>query len=895
MRLRTLFARLAALFASRRLDRELDGEIEAHLELAERDAIAAGLSPAEARAAARRSLGNRTLVMEEAHEMSLMNIFESIGRDLRHGLRSIRMYSRYSALIVLTLAICIGANTAIFSAVYGVLLRPLPVPNANEIILMANSYPKAVSGEMSWSSGGDYTGRRRAVTALRDQAMFNNTFRVLETGTSAERLIGMVVTPSWFKLVRVRPVHGRTFDESEGEIGNEFKVVLSHSLWQRLFGGDPRAIGRDIRLSGRAFTVIGVMPEKFVFYNPEALFWIPLALTPEQKEGLHSNNWFNAGRLKPGATLQQVQSQVNALNAANLDRFPAMRQIVINAGFETKVMPFKDYVVRDIKGSLRLLWGGAGLLLLIGALNAAGLVVARTSVRTKEMGTRLALGAGLGRLANQIITENLVLSFLGGALGLVLAYALVRSLAVTGLDLLPRSGEVRIDGVVALFALALSILAGLIVALFSVGYLARLRITGALSGYSRGATGGLGTGALRKGLVVAQVSLTFVLLSGAALMLASFRELVRVQPGYETAGILTAATSVPASRYPGAAELNALMARSLAAIRALPGVVSAGATTAIPLAQTYNDGVIFAEGYQMKPGESVISPIYGAVTPGYFQAMGIRLLGGRDFDDRDTQNALRAIIVDKRLAERFWPGRDPVGRRMYQPSGPDLVRIDANTRWLTVVGVVDAARMQNLAGTGNENGVYYFPFAQLNRRNFTFAVKTSGDPASLAPAVRNAMAQVDPSLALFDVRTMSERAASSLAARKAALTLSLGFGTISLFLAAIGLYGVLSYLLAQRRREVGIRMAVGSTPARIFRLFVREGAVLVGIGLATGAGVALVAKGAVERFLYGVRPLEPSVLVGVTIVLAAVAFLAVAWPARQAARVEPVEAIRAEG
>ena len=820
-----------------------------------------------------------------------MNVIESLSRELRHGVRSIRMNARYSAMIVLTLAVCIAAKTAIFSVVHSVLLRPLPGPNADQILLMANRYPKTGVGETAWSAGGDYYDRMSQVTALQNQAMFNTTSRILETGSTAERLAGMVVTASFFRLVPVAPQHGRTFEDIEGEIGNEFKVILSHGLWQRLYAADPGVIGRDIRLSGRPHTVVGVMPESFLFFSPEVRFWIPLAFTPEQKQGRHSNNWFNVGRLKAGATIQQVQSQVNALNASNLERFPQMREALINAGFETRVLPLKDYLVRDLKGALHLLWVGAGLVLLVGALNAAGLVVARTSARTKEMGTRLALGAGLGRLANQIIAENIALSAAGGSLGLGLALALVRSLTAIGLNQFPRSGEVRIDGTVVIFALVISLLAGLTIALFSIGHLSRLNVSGALSHSSRSSTGGRRAGSVRKGLVVAQVGLTFVLLSGAALLLASFRELLRARPGYETEGVLTASTSAPSATYRGAAELNALMTRSLDAIRSIPGVVSAGATSSIPLSGSYSDSVILAEGYLMKPGESVVAPVYIGVTPGYFEAMGIRLLRGRYFDDRDTENSRPAIIIDKGLAQKFWTGHDPIGRRMFQPSGPDLTRSDANTRWLTVVGVVDSVRMKNLAGTDNEAGAYYFPFSQSRPRNFTFSVKTHSEPAGLAPALRTAMYKVDPLLTLFDVRTMAERASVSLGSRRAALTLSLGFGAISLFLASVGLYGLLSYLLAQRRREIGIRMAVGSTPSAIFRLFLKEGAILVSIGVVSGVVAAVIARGAAERFLYGVRPLEPTVLGLVALLLGAIALLAIAGPARQAAQVDPAVAL----
>lgn len=806
---------------------------------------------------------------------------------LRLAIRSLRLNHRYSVIIVLTLAVCIGATSGIFAIVDSVLLRPLPGSDTDQIVLMGNRYLRAGAGETAWSAGGDYYDRKAHVSGLKDQAMFNRTFRILETNNSAEQVVGMVATPSLFRLLRVSPERGRVFEDAEGETGNELKVILSHDLWRSRYAGDPGIVGREIRLSGRAYTVVGVMPEGFLFFDPDVRFWIPLAFTSEQRQARHSNNWFNVGRLMPGVTVAQVQSQVNALNAQNLERFPQMREVLINAGFETKVMSLKEFLIRDIRGSLRLLAGAALLLLLIGALNAAGLVVARTSAQRKELGTRLALGAGVGRLAAQIVMENLTLAVLGGILAPAIAFALLAALKVTGLNDFPRANEVHLDGTAVLFSIAISILTGLAISMLSIAHLTKLNVNTALADLSRSSTGRRSIAVFRRGLVVGQIALTFVLLATAVLLLASFRELLRVQPGYEINAVLTASTTAPASRYPGADELNALMTRCLRSVRGIPGVISAGATSAIPLGGNFNDSVILAEGYAMKPGESVISPHYIGVTPGYFDAMGIRLLWGRGFADRDTANSLPVIIIDRKLADKFWPRMNPVGRRMYQPSSADVMKTDEKTRWLTVVGVVESVRMQDLAGTGNEAGAYYLPYSQSVPRNFTLALKTRAGTLPPTAAFRGVMADVDPLLALFDVRTMAERAAASLASRKAVLILSLSFGSLSLFLAAVGLYGLLTYLVTQRRREIGIRMAVGCTPSRIFRLFMNEVVLLTGIGTVCGLGVAAAGHAATQKLLYGVRPMEPLVLGITTGVLVFIAFLATALPAWQAARVNP--------
>ncbi|HET6961468.1 MAG TPA: ABC transporter permease [Terriglobia bacterium] len=818
-------------------------------------------------------------------------MIDELWQDLRYGLRLSRLNWRYVTMVVLTLAVCVGANTAVFTVVHSVLLQPLPVPGADDIVLMSNQYPKAGATDSGWSAGADYYDRMHVVTALQDLAMFNFRSQTVESSGVAEQLTGMAVTPSLLRLLRVAPNLGRSFTDDEGEVGGEKKVILSHALWYRLYAGDCRVLGRELRLGGHPYTIVGVMPPSFLFINPEVRFWVPLALTPEEKAGRHSNNWHNIGRLKPGATLEQVQAQVDALNAANLDRFPQWREILINAGFRTTVSPLKDLLVKDVKATLYMLWAGAGFVLLIGVLNIAGIAVARIHGRTKELGTRFALGAGLGRVARQLMVESILVTLAGGLAGLGLSAILVRAVAVVGLDRFPRAEEVRIDVPVLSFTLGVSICAGALIALLSVAYISRLNLRDVLHDSGRTSSSGVGSRILRKSLVVVQVGFAFVLLTSAGLLLASFRELLKADPGFATSGVLTASMTVPTSKYPGSPELRSLVDRSLDAIRRIPGVTSAGATTGIPFASNYNDSVIIAEGYVMKPGESLIAPLILDVTPGYFETMGVRLVRGRYFDERDREGSQPSVIVDERLANRFWPNQDPIGKRVCQPSGPDFTKTDEHTEWLSVVGVVRPVRLQNLAGTGNPVGAYYFPFAQKAPRNYTLAIMTSEATTGIAQAVRTAMAGVDPTLALFDVKTMAERTELSISSRKDAMSLAVGFGVVALFLSGVGIYGVLSYLLAQRRREIGIRIALGSTRTRIFRLFLREGIILVSIGVVLGLAGAAAMRRALENQIYGVHPLEPVILFAAGVLLATVALSACLWPARQATRVDPVIAL----
>jgi predicted permease len=797
--------------------------------------------------------------------------------------------------VLLTFAVCIAANTALFAIVNSVVLRPLPVPEANSILMMTNQYPKAGVMNLDSSSSGDYFDGLREITAFESQAVFRQRDQTVELNGLPQRMHGMVVTPSWFTLLRVAPELGRPFTEEEGEIGREKEVILSHGLWEQLFAGDKSAVGRELRISGQPFTIVGVMAANFDFIDPDVRLWMPLAFTPEEKTQHHSNNWHYIGRLKPGATLQQVQAQANQLNAENLERFPEFKELLINAGFHTEVRPLQDMLTGGVKRTLYLLWGGALLVLLIGGLNVANLALTRLSLRRKEMATRIALGAGRMQLMRQLVLENLGLALMGGLSGIALGAALLRTLSLIGLEHMPRAGEVQMDAAVVLVSLGLSVAAGLFVALFPLASVSKIGISDALHEDSRTGTTGKKTRSVRQLLVAAQIGFAFALLMGAALFLASFRRLLQVDPGFRPEGVVTASVSLPRSKYAKREDWRNFLNRALPAVRAIPGVSQAGATNVIPLGGDHNDEVVLAEGYEMKPGESIISPLMMDVTPGYFEAMGISMVQGRSFDERDNETAPRSVIVDERLAKHFWPDRNPVGQRMYLPSDPkNLLKIDEHTIWLTVVGVAHTLRYQSLDDTGASVGAYYLPISQDPDTNFTFAVKATGDSDSVVRALRTEVSRLDPDLAVFNVRSMSERMDLSLAARRTSMLLANAFGGVALFLATLGIYGVLAYLVAQRTREIGIRMALGSPRGSILGLVLREGFKLVLVGLVLGLVGAASMQKAVASEVYGVRPLDPLVLVSVMAVLAIVALAACAVPARRAMRVDPIVALRSE-
>jgi predicted permease len=815
--------------------------------------------------------------------------------DLKYAVRSLWRAKGFAATVLLTFAVCIAANTALFAIVNSVVLQPLPVPGANSILLMSNEYPKAGVAGLNSSSSGDYFDRLKEITAFESQAVFRERDQTVELNRLPQRIHAMVVTPSWFTLLRVEPALGRPFLEEEGEVGREREVILSHGLWEQLYAGDKAAIGRDLRISGQPFKIVGVMPANFDFVDPDVRLWMPIAFTAEEKTQHHSNNWNYIGRLKPGATLEQAQAQVDALNNENLERFPQFKEILINAGFHTVVKPLADLLTEGVKKTLYLLWGGAVLVLLIGGLNIANLALTRLSLRRKEMATRIALGAGRLQLMRQLILENVGLALLGGVGGIVLGAGLLRVLSVTGLEHMPRAGEVQMDATVILVSLGLSVAAGLFVGLFPLASASKIGINDALHEDSRTGTTGKKTRSVRQLLVAAQIGFAFALLMGAALFLTSFRRLLQVDPGFRPEGIVTASVSLPRSKYAKWEDWRGFMNRALPAVRAIPGVTLAGATNAIPLSGAHDDQVVLAEGYQMKPGESILSPLSMNVTPGYFEAMGISMRKGRSFDERDNETAPRVVIVDEQLAQHFWPNSDPVGRRMYFPGNPqDLLKVDEHTTWLMVIGVVCNLRYEHLEEKGGGAGAFYEPLAQAPDNTFTFALKAGGNADSAVRALREEISRLDPDLAVFDVHSMTERVDLSLASRKTSMLLANAFGGVALFLATLGIYGVLAYLVAQRTREIGIRVALGSTRAGILKLVLREGFEIVLIGLLLGiVGAASLGK-IVATEIYGVRPLDTLALASVTALLGVVALAACVAPARRALGVDPIVALRSE-
>ena len=815
---------------------------------------------------------------------------DNVMKDVRYAVKLLIKQRGFTAAALLTLALCIGANTAMFSVVRSVLLKPLPFRDADAIVYMTNSYPGA--GIPRASTGvPDYYDRIERTTVFSHLALLQTNGMTVGEPGRPERITGMAVTPSFFSLLYADAALGRTFTDAEGEPGAADVAIISHGMWQEQYAGAPDVLGRTIRINERPHEIVGVMPRGFEFQQADARVWVPLAFTAEQRadDRRHNNSWEMIGRLKPGGTVAQAQRELDRINAENDERFPEFKEVLRKAGYSSIVANYQEDLTRDVRSTLWLLQAGVAFVLLIGCVNIANLIMVRATSRHRELATRSALGAAHGRLVRQLMTESIVLAVLGGALGIALGWLGTRAFATIAGDELPRATEITLDATVMLAALGVSVLAGLLFGVIPVVRLLRGDMSSVFREEGRTGTASRRTHALRGTLVVAQVSLAFALLIGAGLMISSFARTLAVDPGFEPDELLTASISLPGARYGDEDALRQFQARLLERMRTRQGVQHASAASMVLFGDDFNSSVVTPEGYAPAPEESLISPINSRVSDGYFETMGIDVISGRSFTPGDVASAQQVAIIDETLAQRFFAGQDPIGRRITQ-GVPGLGR-DEELQYRTIVGVVRSVRVSNLTGD-QPPGHYYIPLAQAPSGQIYVTLRASIPLEAVTTALRTAVTDIDPELPVHNVASMQERIDASVTTDRVRTMLLIAFAALALFLAALGLYGVLAYSVAQRSAEIGIRMALGSSTSDVFRMVLVQGAKLMVIGLAVGVLASIALTRGVRDMLYGVAPIDPVVYSGVLVLLSVTALIACVVPARRATRVDPLVAIR---
>ncbi len=868
------------MFWRRRRDREQDfeRELRADLELEAQEQQDDGLSPDAARYAARRALGNAVHIQENLRAVWGWGSYERLKQDIGYAFRGMRRSPGFTLTAVLSLAFGIGANTAVFSIVNAVLLRPLPYENPDRLVMLWEQDRK---GTESFVAPGDFQDWRRETSSFDRLAAFIHTTFTITGNDRPERVAGEIVSADLFGLLRVAPALGRGFvAEDERHVPYQ-SVILSYGLWQRRFGGDPAAVGQTLESNGRKLTILGVMPKDFDF--PSGLIrtppeiWVPMA-RPPQEWTVHGFHYFRVvGRLRDGVTLAAASSEVDAIQKRIADRNPG------EAFAAARAVHLANEITGDVKTPLLVIFAAVLFVLLIACVNVANLILARGSARQREFAVRLALGAGRWRVMRQLITESLLLGMVGGVLGTGLAVAMTKGiLAIAPADV-PRLAGVRMDSEVLQFTLAVSILAGMLAGL-SPAIALSVRDFGAqlkAGGRTPGQTGG---GPLRNVLVVSEIALAIVLVAGAGLMAQSFYRLEQVRPGFRTRNILTFFAGVPDARYPPARQAR-FFSDLIARVRTLPGVESLGGTSALPLSGT-DDTYSFE---MVGQPQSAVLPSMGAhyrvVTPDYFSTLGIPLLQGRVFNARDTAEAPRVVVINESLARQYFANEDPIGKRIEIGNG-------RNAGPLEVVGVVKDLNHASLAR--KPVAEMYETYLQTPQGALTLAVRAAGDPRGLLPAIRRQLAALDPDVPLSKVMTMTDWMDESLAPSRFRSALMGGFALFAMVLAALGVYGVMAYNLSRRIAEIGIRVALGARPGQVLGLVIRQALKLSVVGVVIGLGASLCLTRFLKGLLFEVGTADPLTFATAGLILIGVAMVASYLPARRAMNVDPLVALRHE-
>jgi putative ABC transport system permease protein len=875
---RRLIHRLAALFTGRRLDRELNDEIQAHLELAERDAIAAGLSPEQARREARLRFGGIDQMREVHRDQRSLQWLDSLWRDMRYGVAALRRDPTFTIAAVGVLALGIGANAAVFSLMDAVLFKPLPFSEPERMVRLWETPTPTTANQTNTLSFIEWKRQNRSFAALSATAPIAATAII---GGEPVRLPGRLVTADYFNVFALSAMLGRTFIASDDQVGATPVVVLSHDTWQAQFGGNPGVLNRDLMLDGEPFRVIGVLPPG-AFDRDPSRYWVPLKFTPERMNGSH---WLEAvGRLETGVTLAQAQQDMLGIRARMADQMPSFKK-----GWSIRVEPFDLRLVGDtLRRQVYIAFGAVALVLLIATANVANLVLAKGVSRRKELAVRAALGASRGRLIAQLLTETLVLSLLGGLVGVALAAGLLKAAIPLLPSSVPTTAEITLDLRVLAFAglavMIVTILVGLAPALrASAGNLAQT-----FQQTSRGSSGAHGR--MRRAIVVAEVAISLVLVCGALLLFKSLARLQQVDIGVRVDHVVAMSADLPANAYSSAAQVTTFYDAVVERLVAIPGVEQAAVSQDVPLEEVRG-----GEGLRLPGGEDRINVRFKRVDARYFDTLEIPVVAGRGLAPTDREGAPRVIVINQTLANRFrerFAMDNPLGRLVTLPA--IRYRQETTLENMEIVGVIRDERVQrDLSLPPIE--VVYVPLAQMPRREINLIVRTTQDPSALVPALRAAIRDVDPRLAVAEVRTMEQVKERSLAGAAAPTWLIGGFAIVAALLAAIGLYGVLAHAVGEQRREIGIRMAIGARTADVQWQFVRHAVWMIGLGLLIGlAGAAAITR-VTETLLFEVSAFDPAAFGVAVVSMLVVGVTAALIPARRAAHVDPTTVLRSEG
>ena len=866
---------------------DVEEELRFHLEMVTAELIDAGWPQEEARVEARRRFGDLeetrkyccAVDASKERQMKWMERLGELGQDLRFAGRQLWKSPGFTLVAVLTLALGIGATTAIFSVVYGVVLRPLPFRAPERLVrpLFVTAEGERV-GAFSVPNFVDWKSASRAVEDT--AAVWSGTLNLSGDG-EPERLPAAWVSANYFKVVGIRPLAGRTFAAGEDQESAPRVTVISENLWRRRFGGDPGLVGRSITLDGQPYTVVGIL-RKGVQLPSTADAWVPAVFTAGDRQQRGAVYFAGIGRLAPGATLQKAKTEADVIGRRLSTEYPAA-----NASyFKTMtVEPLQDQMVGDTRKPLLILLGAVAFVLLIACANVANLLLVRAASREGEIVIRVALGAGRARIVRQLLTESLVLALAGGALGVALAAWVTRTLIALGPRGIPRLAEIGIDATALLFALGISLLTGLLFGLAPALQTSRTDLSGVIREGTRGSKGRGGTRA-RSLLVVAETALAVVLLAGAGLLIRSFSQLQKVDPGFQPAQVMTFNLDLPEGRYKEGAQLRAFLGALEEKMAALPGVDATGVTVdGMPFGGRVNVFDFRIAGRPPVPPGQEKAIRTAAATPDYFKTMGIRVVRGRSFTPRDRDGAPRVVVINEAAARRYFPGQDPLGQRIEMGNrvkrGGEIVGIVADFKQDAMEQQVDPE--------------LFMPFDQYPGGSLSVVLRSTADPQAVVSAVQARVRELDPDLPVYDLQPMTAVVATATSQSRFYMLLLGGFAAIALVLAAVGIYGVIAYAVRQRTQEIGIRMALGASRDRVLRMVVGQGMTLALVGAAAGLAGAFVAARGLRSLLFEVSVSDPATYAGVALVLVAVAAVAAYLPARRAARTEPNLALKGEG